>query len=140
VAIVGAGAAGWNLTLGELHAEAPETSKSKQKQGLKPTPVDLTFEYPKSTVDLSPEDNRAVISNQHQQVKHSWENPGVYAWGSNTGKVAAPDSDESYIKSPRRIPFFDGLVLKGTCSGPASDAGGLRPLSRANGNADIYQI
>ena len=84
----------------ELHAEAP------------PAPVEITIEKPKRTKGLSKEENRDVISSQHLQVKRSWENPGVYAWGSNSGRVVAPDSDDSLIKQPRRIPFFDGLLLR----------------------------
>jgi len=84
----------------ELHAEAP------------PAPVEITIEKPKRKKGLSKEENRDVISSQHLQVKKSWENPGVYAWGSNSGRVVAPDSDESLIKVPRRISFFDGLLLR----------------------------
>lgn len=84
----------------ELHAEAP------------PAPVEITIEKSKRTKGLSKEENRDVISSQHLQVKRSWENPGVYAWGSNSGRVVAPDSDDSLIKQPRRIPFFDGLLLR----------------------------
>ena len=84
----------------ELHAEAP------------PAPVEITIEKPKRTKGLSKEENRDVISSQHLQVKRSWENPGVYAWGSNSGRVVAPDSDDSLIKQPRRIAFFDGLLLR----------------------------
>lgn len=60
----------------------------------------------------SKEDNRDLISSQHLQVKHSWEHPGVYAWGSNVGKVIDPDSRDSYIKLPRRIAYFDGQILR----------------------------
>ena len=84
----------------ELLAESPSAT------------ADLQFEKPKKKGGLSKEDNRDLISSQHLQVKRSWENPGVYAWGSNTGKVAAPDSDEAFIKSPTRIPFFDGMLLR----------------------------
>jgi len=59
----------------------------------------------------SKEEKREALSSQHLQVKKSWEHPGVYAWGSNSGKVVAPDSDEVYIKKPRRIAFFDGRLL-----------------------------
>ncbi|KAH0492970.1 hypothetical protein TgHK011_007895 [Trichoderma gracile] len=59
----------------------------------------------------SKEDNRDLISSQHLQVKKSWEHPGVFAWGSNTGKVIDPNSSEKYIKHPRRIPFFDNQLL-----------------------------
>jgi alpha-tubulin suppressor-like RCC1 family protein len=42
----------------------------------------------------------------------NWDSPGVTAWGSNAGKVIAPDSEERWIKNPRRISFFDGTVIK----------------------------
>ena len=86
--------------LTELHAEAP------------PAPTEVKPEKSKKSKGLSKEENRDVISSQHLQVRKSWENPGVYAWGSNTGRVAAPDSDEAVIKQPRRIPFFDGVLLR----------------------------
>ncbi|KAI5863690.1 RCC1/BLIP-II [Durotheca rogersii] len=60
----------------------------------------------------SKEDNRDIISSQHLQAKKSWESPGVYAWGANSGRVAAPDSSEAVIKTPRRIPYFDGKLLR----------------------------
>jgi alpha-tubulin suppressor-like RCC1 family protein len=60
----------------------------------------------------SSEENRDLISSQHLQVKRSWENPGVYAWGSNVGRVVAPDSDETNVKKPRRIAFFDGKIIR----------------------------
>ncbi|EJT75841.1 hypothetical protein GGTG_05770 [Gaeumannomyces tritici R3-111a-1] len=58
------------------------------------------------------EEDRALLSAQHVQVEKSWENPGVYAWGSNSGRAVAPDSSEAVIKTPRRIPFFDGMLLR----------------------------
>ncbi|KAF2175539.1 mitochondrial protein-like protein Fmp25 [Zopfia rhizophila CBS 207.26] len=83
----------------EVHAEEP----------LKET--ELNFEKPRRQA-ASKEDNRDIISSQHLQVKKSWESPGVYAWGSNSGRVVAPDSEETFIKTPRRIPFFDGALLR----------------------------
>ena len=88
------------LGLAEIHAEAP------------PAPAEIVIEKPRNTKGLSKEENRNVISSQHLQVMRSWENPGVYAWGSNSGRVAAPDSDENLIKLPRRIPYFDGALLR----------------------------
>lgn len=61
---------------------------------------------------ISKEDKRELLSSQHSQVKKSWESPGVYAWGSNSGRVVAPDSEDAVVKSPRRIPFFDGVLLR----------------------------
>ena len=85
----------------ELHAEAPLVS------------LDNVPERPvKRKIRLSKEENRDSLSSQHLQVKKSWENPGVYAWGSNTGRVVAPDSVETLIKAPRRIPAFDGVLLR----------------------------
>ncbi|CAK7205618.1 hypothetical protein SEUCBS139899_008396 [Sporothrix eucalyptigena] len=58
------------------------------------------------------DDIRDALSPQHRQVKNSLENPGVYAWGSNAGRVVGPDSLEVFIKEPRRISFFDGQILR----------------------------
>ena len=77
-----------------------------------PSPAEIEFEKPKKTKNLSKEQNRDIISSQHHQVRMSWENPGVYAWGSNSAKVAAPDSDEMVIKTPKRMAFFDGMLLR----------------------------
>ena len=102
--VLGAGAAFYHgskrLGLRELHAESS------------PAPVEIQIEKARKKKGLSKEDNRDSISSQHLQVKRSWENPGVYAWGSNTGRVVAPDSNEAFIRSPRRIPYFDGVLLR----------------------------
>ncbi|KAJ9647205.1 hypothetical protein H2199_002192 [Coniosporium tulheliwenetii] len=105
VTAIGALATGWQWYNGrggilrEAHAEEP------------PPDPEMRFEKPRKK-GLSKDANRDLISSQHLQVRRSWENPGVYAWGSNSGKVVAPDSSEANIKTPRRIPFFDGLLLR----------------------------
>lgn len=76
-----------------------------------PPPTEIVFEKQRKK-GMSREDNRDLISSQHLQIKRSWENPGVYAWGSNSGRVVAPDSEEQNIKTPRRIPYFDGKLLR----------------------------
>ena len=76
-----------------------------------PRQAEIGFERKRQT-PVSKENNRDLISSQHVQVKKSWENPGVYAWGSNSGRVVAPDSNETAIKTPRRIPYFDGQILR----------------------------
>jgi len=86
---------------GSSLAEAPPQDESP-----------LVFEVSRKKSGLSKEDNRDMISSQHHQVKRSWENPGVYAWGSNSGRVVAPDSTDNVIKTPRRITFFDGKLLR----------------------------
>ncbi|KAK8197069.1 regulator of chromosome condensation 1/beta-lactamase-inhibitor protein II [Phyllosticta capitalensis] len=87
-------------TIRRAYAEEPEKPE-----------VELTFEK-RPRKGSTKEENRDILSSQHLQVKRSWESPGVYAWGSNAGKVVAPDSDETYIKTPRRIPYFDGILLR----------------------------
>ncbi|TKA80238.1 hypothetical protein B0A55_04148 [Friedmanniomyces simplex] len=84
------------------HAEAPPTDDEPA----------LVFEQAKKKASYSIEENRDMISSQHHQVKKSWESPGVYAWGSNTGRVVAPDSKDNLVKTPRRIKFFDGMLLR----------------------------
>ncbi|PSK42595.1 Protein FMP25, mitochondrial [Elsinoe australis] len=83
----------------EGHAEGPEETQ-------------LEFEKSKKKKGASKEEIRDLISSQHLQVKRSWENPGVYAWGSNAGRVVAPDSTEAFIKTPRRLKFFDNQLLR----------------------------
>lgn len=85
----------------EAHAEEPPKEEE----------AELKFEAPRRRAS-SADENRNIISSQHLQVQKSWENPGVYAWGSNAGKAVAPDSDEKFIKTPRRIRFFDGKLLR----------------------------
>lgn len=85
----------------QAHAEAPEREESP-----------LVFEESRKKKSNSIEENRDMISSQHHQVKRSWESPGVYAWGSNSGRVVAPDSDERVVKTPRRISYFDGMLLR----------------------------
>ncbi|KAI9779604.1 MAG: hypothetical protein M1839_007269 [Geoglossum umbratile] len=93
--VIGLGAVTFqNFTQG--HAEAPEPTPRKTKKG----------------ISVHKEGVRDQLSSQHLQVKRSWENPGVYSWGSNSGRVVALDSDEEFIKTPRRIPFFDGVLLR----------------------------
>ncbi|KAF2444516.1 RCC1/BLIP-II [Karstenula rhodostoma CBS 690.94] len=86
--------------LREVHAEEPPQEQPE-----------LNFEKPRRK-PTSADENRTIISSQHLQVQKSWENPGVYAWGSNAGRVVAPDSNESFIKTPRRIRFFDAKPLR----------------------------
>lgn len=73
--------------------------------------AEIEFEKKRKT-PRNKEDNRDIISSQHVQVKKSWEKPGVYAWGSNVGKVVAPDAKETVVKTPRRIGWFDGMLLR----------------------------
>ncbi|KAK0625246.1 regulator of chromosome condensation 1/beta-lactamase-inhibitor protein II [Bombardia bombarda] len=83
-----------------------------ETEPLRPEKVDIIFEKPRSKPPTSKEENREMVSPQHVQVKKSWENPGVYAWGSNTGKVVAPESKEAFVKTPRRLSYFDGQILR----------------------------
>ncbi|KAL2023703.1 hypothetical protein VTK56DRAFT_1417 [Thermocarpiscus australiensis] len=83
----------------------------KQQEPPRPEQAEIVFEKPRKR-PASKEENRDLVSSQHLQVKKSWEHPGVYAWGSNAGKVVAPDSNETVVKTPRRIPYFDGQILR----------------------------
>ncbi len=85
------------------HAEAPP----------QPEENPLVFEKPKKQAGVSKEENRDLISSQHHQVKRSWEAPGAYFWGSNTGRVVAPDlPEETVVRTPRRLKWFDGKLLR----------------------------
>lgn len=76
-----------------------------------PQQAEVVFEKPRRQ-PVSKEDNRDLLSSQHLQVKRSWEEPGVYAWGANSGRVAAPDSADAVVRLPRRIAYFDGQILR----------------------------
>lgn len=92
----------------------------------KPEPVENITGRPLKAIKIT--ERTAQINAANLQVKSSWENPGVYAWGLNSGRVAAPDSEERWVKIPRRIPFFDGKLLRdlklGTTVGVAIDENG----------------
>ena len=96
-------------TVALIYTANSQSVQAEAQEGELPGPV---LEKSKKKKGVSKEQNRDLISSQHLQVKRSWENPGVYAWGSNTGKVVAPDSKEVYIKSPRRISWFDDVLLR----------------------------
>lgn len=93
----------------------PELVKKSEPEAEKkarvPPKASLEFEKPRQEA-LSKEDNRDIISSQHLQIKKIWEHPGVYAWGANSGKVIDPNSDEKYIKTPRRLSYFDNQLLR----------------------------
>ncbi|KAM7204608.1 protein FMP25, mitochondrial [Rhypophila sp. PSN 637] len=73
--------------------------------------AEIVFEEPRKTT--RPKGSRRdSASPQQEQLQNSLEHPGVYAWGSNAGKVVAPDSSDAVIKTPRRIPYFNGQVLR----------------------------
>ena len=76
-------------------------------------PKDLVFEETrKPASEASKEEVRDQISSQHLQVRKSWENPGVWIWGDNNGKVAAPGAKESTVRNPRWMKIFDGRLLR----------------------------
>lgn len=101
--VLGAGAYyGYPLLFGQADIEAPSGIPQ----------AEIEFEK-KRKAPRNKEDNRNLISSQHAQVQASWENPGVYAWGSNAGRVVAPEDGKStVVKTPRRIAWFDGMLLR----------------------------
>ncbi|EPQ65490.1 Bgt-85 [Blumeria graminis f. sp. tritici] len=52
-----------------------------------------------------------ILSSSQIQAMNGWEYPGVYAWGNNTGRVIE-DSDEPFVKTAKRIPYFDGKLFR----------------------------
>ena len=87
------------------------TRKEPVKAAVVPAPAEMVQEKRRKKTKTA-EEYKDQISSQHLQVKKSWENPGVYAWGSNTGLVVAPESSEPAIKTPHRFTYFDGMVLR----------------------------
>ncbi|KAF4126039.1 Alpha-tubulin suppressor [Geosmithia morbida] len=79
------------------------------RDGPKFAQPELKFE---PVVSNPAEDQRKLLSSQNLQVLRSWEHPGVYVWGSNVGRVVDPESEDKYVKQPRRLKFFDDKVLR----------------------------
>lgn len=103
--------------IGDVHAEGPPPpSEDLQSQSnvklAPPEKVEPIFEEQKISEGASKDETRDQISSQHLQVKKSWENPGVWCWGDNNGKVAGPDAKEGIVKAPRWMPNFDGKILR----------------------------
>ena len=103
----------------DAHAEGPPSlipNTAGDKSDAKPRiidPKDLVFENkPRAAQAATKDEARDQISSQHLQVKKSWENPGVWIWGDNNGKVAAPDAKEGIIRNPRWLKLFDGQLLR----------------------------
>ncbi|KAF7560077.1 hypothetical protein G7046_g4056 [Stylonectria norvegica] len=105
-AVFGAAAAGAYYYPNIKEQFAPEPPAE-----IAPRKAEAQFEKARKKAQ-SKEENRDIISSQHTQVKNSWEKPGVYAWGSNSSKVIDPNSNERYVKLPRRISYFDGQLLR----------------------------
>lgn len=57
--------------------------------------------------------NEVASLTQQEQMRARAKSQGVYAWGSNRYNVVAPDTPlTTFIKSPRSIPYFDGMSLR----------------------------
>ena len=102
----------------DVHAEGPPSSvpESPNNSNAKPMtidPKDLVFEETRKPLSKASKDElRDQISSQHLQVRKSWESPGVWIWGDNNGKVAAPDAKEGIVRNPRWMKIFDGQLLR----------------------------
>lgn len=52
------------------------------------------------------------LDSQYVQEKKSLKSPGVYLWGNNAYRVVDPDSNQNVIKTPRKLSYFEGQVLR----------------------------
>ncbi|PKS11229.1 hypothetical protein jhhlp_002990 [Lomentospora prolificans] len=66
----------------------------------------------KKVPKATPVELPSAASLEDVPIKSSWDHPGVYAWGSNAGRVIDATSNEAIIKTPRRIAFFDDQILR----------------------------
>ncbi|CRG85936.1 hypothetical protein PISL3812_02939 [Talaromyces islandicus] len=104
VALVGTFAA---ATIAYVYTSEEPTAKEIPRQ-----PVKVTVEESRVKDSFSQEQNRNALSTQHAQVRSMSENPGVYVWGANSHRVVDPDSSETIVKSPRRLRYFEGRLLR----------------------------
>lgn len=90
----------------------------------------LTFyglnSYNTSTIHLE------VKKKLQQNSKYDISTPGLYIWGSNSSKVVNPESPDATIRTPYRLPYFDGKVLRSLA---LSDKTGVAVLD----NGDLVQ-
>lgn len=93
-----------------FHAEEP-ADKKVPADGVEQAAIEFE-KLVKPKDGVSKDEFRSQISSQHLQVQKSWENPGVWLWGDNAGRVASPDSKEGMVKNPKWSAFFDGRLLK----------------------------
>jgi len=98
----------WYAGSVEVHAEAPASAPGTDLVER----AEVVFEKRRKPKGASKDATRDAISSQHLQVRKSWENPGVWCWGVNDGKVAAPDAKDGIVRNPRWMPFFDGVLLR----------------------------
>lgn len=101
----------WYAGSVEAHAEAPAPASSAPAPDVVER-AEVVFEKRRKPKGASKDATRDAISSQHLQVRKSWENPGVWCWGVNDGKVAAPDAKDGIVRNPRWMPFFDGVLLR----------------------------
>lgn len=90
----------------DVHAEGPAVVAGEAEK------AEIVFEKARKPKGATKEATRDAISSQHLQVRKSWENPGVWCWGVNDGRVAAPDAKDGIVRNPRWMPFFDGVLLR----------------------------
>ncbi|KKK13025.1 hypothetical protein P175DRAFT_0522978 [Aspergillus ochraceoroseus IBT 24754] len=74
----------------------------------------------KSFPDLSK--TAEELSSDFVQQKRSLKSPGVYVWGTNVYHVVDPESKDSVVKTPRKMSYFDGQVLRDLKLGETSGA------------------
>ncbi|PYI13708.1 mitochondrial protein Fmp25 [Aspergillus violaceofuscus CBS 115571] len=85
------------------------TSKGNELE----TPVEQVKDLTNATQDFG---------SQFAQKKRSVKSPGVYVWGNNAYKVVDPGSKDSVVKTPRKLSYFDGQVLRDLKLGETSGA------------------
>jgi len=90
----------------DVHADAPAASSDQ------PSLAEIVFEKAIKPKNATKAQTRDQISSQHLQVRKSWENPGVWSWGANDGKVVAPDATQTLIRNPKWSSYFNGKLLR----------------------------
>ncbi|KAJ0424204.1 hypothetical protein BJY00DRAFT_299349 [Aspergillus carlsbadensis] len=86
----------------------------------------------KSLKSLPTASSKPIEDLGYVQRKRSLKSPGVYLWGTNEYRVVDPESKDSVVKTPRKLPYFDGQVLRDLKLGETSGAA-------INGKGDLVQ-
>lgn len=95
---------------GRLHSSSPPVSPLLS---LPAVALVVSLLYGMQQLSKSPLQLETASLSQQELMRARSIAQGVYAWGSNRYNVVAPDSPlTTFIKSPRSIPYFDGVALR----------------------------
>ncbi|UZJ56549.1 hypothetical protein CBS101457_005869 [Exobasidium rhododendri] len=94
-------------------SSSSSSSSTSTKVSLPVVAVAVTIAYLLQHINKPYVENEVASLTQQELMKARSISQGVYAWGSNRYNVVAPDAPlTTFVKTPRSIPYFDGIALR----------------------------